>query len=416
MPREAQNQRRFLRTSYISVVQEMSGQSPPLLSNSPRRMQTWARRKAMVQIRDVTPGPDDASVGEAAYRRLRADIVLGRVEPGCKLGLEELRETYGASISTLRELLGRLCSESLVTAEGQKGFRVALVSATDFREVAALRFILEGHALEHSFAAGDLEWEGRVVAAHHKLSVLERQLLAGQRGNADSWKRYDWEFHHALISACGSAALLDTHAAIYDRYLRYQMVAVIFRGDVAAEEHRGLLQCALARDSAGARRILAAHIDGCVEHALRTGVLDRFLDRRRGEPPPATFRETTSAATYRLIRTDILDGTLDPGQKLRLESLRGSYPAGIGTLREILSRLTAERLVVAEGQKGFEVAPLSNSDREDIAALRRLLECHALEEAIAAGDEEWAARLVAAHDVLARCDGEMCPPEVMHWR
>ena len=83
-----------------------------------------------------------------------------------------------------------------------------------------------------------------------------------------------------------------------------------------------------------------------------------------------------------MIRTDILDGTLDPGQKLRLESLRGSYPAGIGTLREILSRLTAERLVVAEGQKGFEVAPLSNSDREDIAALRRLLECHALEEAI----------------------------------
>jgi DNA-binding GntR family transcriptional regulator len=255
-----------------------------------------------------------------------------------------------------------------------------------------------------------------VVAAHPKLSVLERQLIAGQRGNADSWKRYDWEFHHALISACGSAALLETHAAIYDRYLRYQMVAVIFRGEVAAEEHRGLLQCALARDSAGARRILAAHINGCVEHALRTGVLDRFLDRRRGGPPPATSRETTGAAAYRLIRTDILDGTLDPGQKLRLESLRGSYPAGIGTLREILSRLAAERLVVAEGQRGFEVAPLSKSGREDIAALRRLLECHALEEAIAAGGEEWAARLVTAHDVLARCDGEMCPPEVMHWR
>ena len=57
------------------------------------------------------------------------------------------------------------------------------------------------------------------------------------------------------------------------------MVAVVFRGGYPLE-HRGLLQCALARDSAGARRILAAHIDGCVEHALRTGVLDRFLDRR----------------------------------------------------------------------------------------------------------------------------------------
>jgi DNA-binding GntR family transcriptional regulator len=370
----------------------------------------------MVQIRDLTSGADDASVSVVAYQRLRADIVFGRVEPGCKLGLEDLRETYGVSISTLRELLSRLCSESLVAAEGQKGFRVAPVSAADFRDIAALRLILEGHALEHSFAAGDLEWEGRVVAAHHKLSVLERQLLAGQRAKADLWKRYDWEFHRALIGACGSTALLETHAAIYDRYLRYQMVAVIFRGEVAAEEHRGLLQCALERDSTGARRILTAHINGCVEHALRTGVLDRFLDRRRGGLPPATSRETTGAAAYRLIRTDILDGTLDPGQKLRLESLRSSYPAGIGTLREILSRLAAERLVVAEGQRGFEVAPLSTSGQGDLAALRRLLECHALEESIAAGGEEWVAQLIAAHDVLARCKGETRAPGMMQWR
>ena len=29
--------------------------------------------------------------------------------------------------------------------------------------------------IEQSFAAGDLDWEGRVVAAHHKLSVMERK-------------------------------------------------------------------------------------------------------------------------------------------------------------------------------------------------------------------------------------------------
>ena len=168
--------------------------------------------------------------------------------------LELLKEAYGASVSTLRELLNRLASEGLVEAEGQKGFVVAPVSATNLREIAAMRLLLEGHALAQSFAAGDMEWEGRVVAAHHKLALMERRMLSGDRAEPELWKRYDWEFHHALISACGSQVLHETHAAIYDKYLRYQMVAVVFRGEIAAEEHRLLLDCAMARDTAARHR------------------------------------------------------------------------------------------------------------------------------------------------------------------
>ncbi len=65
----------------------------------------------------------------------------------------------------MRELLNRLASEGLVVAEAQRGFEVAPASATEFREIAALRLLLEGHALALSFAAGDLDWEARVVAA-----------------------------------------------------------------------------------------------------------------------------------------------------------------------------------------------------------------------------------------------------------
>ena len=208
------------------------------------------------------------TIGETAYRRIRSDIVFGRLAPGEKLKLDRVSEAYGVSISTLRELLNRLCSEGLTVAEGQRGFEVAPVSAEDFREVAAMRQLLECHALEQSFRAGDLDWEGLVVAAHHKLSVMEKRMMAGDRSEPEIWKRCDWQFHHALISACGSKVLLDTHAAIYDKYLRYQMVAVIFRGEIAAVQHQKLLECALARDFAAARKILVDHIQGCVEHAL----------------------------------------------------------------------------------------------------------------------------------------------------
>ncbi|MFX6027794.1 FCD domain-containing protein, partial [Acinetobacter baumannii] len=82
------------------------------------------------------------------------------------------------------------------------------------REIAALRQLLECHALEQSFAQGDLEWEGRVIAAHHKLAQMEERMKRGDQTDTDLWKRYDWQFHQALVSACGSQILMQTHAAV----------------------------------------------------------------------------------------------------------------------------------------------------------------------------------------------------------
>jgi DNA-binding GntR family transcriptional regulator len=224
----------------------------------------------------LTKASTPETIGESVYRRIRSDIIFGILPPGQKLRLEKVSESYGTSISTLRELLNRMCAEGLIVAEGQRGFEVASVSADDFRQVAALRLLLENHAMEQSFRLGDLDWEGRVVSAHHKLAVMERRMLAGDRLDQELWKRCDWDLHHALISACGSGVLLETHALIYDRYLRYQMIAVVFRGEIAAREHQQLLECALARDSKRAQAILVTHIDGCVEDALRNDAAGVF--------------------------------------------------------------------------------------------------------------------------------------------
>jgi DNA-binding GntR family transcriptional regulator len=213
------------------------------------------------------------SIADEAYGRIRKDIVFGRLAPASRLRLEWMASAYGASVSTLREILGRLSSEGLVVAEGQRGFQVAPVSREGFRDVAAMRLLLETYAIPLSFAAGDLEWESRLVAAHHKLAVLERRMLARKQTEAETWKRYDREFHHTLIEACGSQTLLDLYAGVFDQYLRYQMVAVVFRGAVAAAEHRRLLDCALSRDATGACEVLAQHVNGCVAYTIEGGLL-----------------------------------------------------------------------------------------------------------------------------------------------
>jgi DNA-binding GntR family transcriptional regulator len=210
------------------------------------------------------------TVSDDGYRRIRNDIIFGRLQPAQKLKLEALKESYGISVSTLREILSRLSSEEFVVAEGRRGFEVASVSAADLRELAELRVLLESHAMEKSFAAGDMEWEGRVVSAHHKLAAVEQRMSPSERENA-LWKRYDEEFHQALISNCGSRALMESHRSVFDRYFRYPMICADRRGSEPIRQHKQLLECALARDAKKAKVTLIAHVNNCVEYALAGG-------------------------------------------------------------------------------------------------------------------------------------------------
>src|SRR2546430_910 len=106
------------------------------------------------------------TISDDGYRRIRMDIILARLEPGQKLKLEMLRETYGVSVSTLREILNRLAAEGLVSAEGRRGFEVASVSMANLKDLADMRLLLEGHAMGASFARANGAWEGRVVSRH----------------------------------------------------------------------------------------------------------------------------------------------------------------------------------------------------------------------------------------------------------
>ncbi len=354
-----------------------------------------------IGFRDLE-GAAAGTPGEDCYRAIRGDILHGRLAPRARLRLEALRGRYGASISTLRETLNRLAGEGLVTGLGRRGFAVAPVTRAEFRELAALRCLLEEHALERSFRRGDLEWEGDVVGAHHRLDRAERMILAGDAGQSDLWKQYDKAFHQTLISACASAALAEAYSGIYDRYLRYQIIAMVFRGERAAEEHRALRDCALERDTLAAQAILRRHIEACVEHTVGSGALD---DGPVAEPSAAS--ETVGQAVWKRLRGDILAGRLAPGQKLRLDALRGDYGASVSTLREVLNRLVTEGLVLAEGQRGFEVAPISRADLVEIAELRLLLENHAIAEAFRTGTVEWEAQVVAAYHRLAAMERRM---------
>jgi GntR family transcriptional regulator, carbon starvation induced regulator len=113
---------------------------------------------------------------------------------------------------------------------------------------------------------------------------------------------------------------------------------------------------------------------------------------------------TLTEALQDRLRQDIILGALKPGAKLKLETLSKSYEVGVNTMREALSRLAAEGLVVVEGQKGFRAPPVSMEDLRQITEMRQLLECHALRQSIARADLDWEAGVVGAYHKLSRIE------------
>ncbi|HHX89984.1 MAG TPA: FCD domain-containing protein, partial [Paracoccus sp.] len=99
------------------------------------------------------------------------------------------------------------------------------------------------------------------------------RLEHGDQSNIDIWRQSDWDFHQALISACGSRVLMHSHAGVFDKYLRYQMIALAYRPGASKSEHQALLDAALRRDVAAANALLEHHIRAGVKHALSLGTI-----------------------------------------------------------------------------------------------------------------------------------------------
>jgi DNA-binding GntR family transcriptional regulator len=120
------------------------------------------------------------TVGSSVYLKIKSDIITGALQPGKKLKLDTLKVQYCVSVSTLREILNRLASDGFVEAPEQRGFLVRTMSNEDLIELSNLRVLLECAALKASLAFGDEEWEGNLVSAHHKLTMIGKKIMDGQ--------------------------------------------------------------------------------------------------------------------------------------------------------------------------------------------------------------------------------------------
>lgn len=215
----------------------------------------------------VREQPSARSLVEAAYGSIRHDILAGVLAPGEKLRVEMLKDRYAVGASTLREALTRLVGESLVTSEEQRGFRVAPVSLTDFRDISATRTFIELEALRQSLTHGDDVWEAQLVATYHRMSKVEARYAEDPDSVGDEYELRNREFHRALVSACPSRWLLNFQATLMQQSERYRRLALAIAPidrDVRAE-HKAIFDAVLEHDIDKACEMDRVHIERTLE-------------------------------------------------------------------------------------------------------------------------------------------------------
>jgi DNA-binding GntR family transcriptional regulator len=214
----------------------------------------------------------EASLSQFAYRRLRADLLAGKLTPGAKIKISDVGESLSVNLSAVREALSRLSADGLVVALPQRGFQVAPVSVAELRDLTATRIEIDRVGIAKAAANPDIGWETRLVAATHRL-MRTAKTEPGDDEVSRAWRDAHAEFHRALIGGCDSPWLLRIHDQLFAQAERYQRLSV--RGPGAKrsvdDEHRGLADAMLARRADLCGDLIAAHYQRTAELVIASG-------------------------------------------------------------------------------------------------------------------------------------------------
>ena len=214
-----------------------------------------------------------------AYAKLRGDILRGVLTPLERLRVNDIAGRYGCGAIPTREALNRLTAEYLVVHSEQRGFAVAPISAQGLRDLAKARSMLVEVAMREAVLNGDAAWEERVLVAHHRLSKAPRYLALEPPTPNPEYEAPHREFHSALISGCGSEWMVSLCERLFDHAERYRAFARRLMVAPREDEHRKIVDAALARRLDEAVALSKRHVEMTAEIILQHPRIDeaKFL-------------------------------------------------------------------------------------------------------------------------------------------
>lgn len=213
----------------------------------------------------------------AVVRQIEQLILRGILRPGERLPAErELAERLHVSRPSLRDAIGALQDQGLLTARAGAGVYVADVLGSAFApalvqlfarhdeavfDYLSFRRDMEGLAAERAARLAS-DTDLRVVQA-----VFDKMEAAHAKRNPEDEAKLDAQFHMAIVEASHNVVMLHMMRSMYDllregvfynRQIMFKQRAT--RGSLL-DQHRAINQSLQERDPHAARRAVEAHLD-----------------------------------------------------------------------------------------------------------------------------------------------------------
>jgi GntR family transcriptional repressor for pyruvate dehydrogenase complex len=226
-------------------------------------------------------------VYEQIAEQLLGQIGTRRLKPGDPLPPErELTESFGVGRSSIREALRMLESQGVITPVSGGAFVVS-DPAAPLNSSLRLVFSLDERAgLDDLFELRRiLECEAAALAAERRsdahleemdVAVAEMAASLGEARSAERFIDADLRFHLAIAEATANRLVLHSMQAVRDviRRALFTVVLIPQSPESAVIEHRTIRAAIAARDPAGAREEMRAHlarVQSDVEKGARNG-------------------------------------------------------------------------------------------------------------------------------------------------
>lgn len=201
---------------------------------------------------------------EQTYRRLRAAITSGTLEPGARLVGSQLATILGVSRITVANALKRLASEGFVVVTPHKEAAVAALDRHAVHEMATIRHALEDIVLRA--AARQITPEEIVRLQATDAALAERVRRDDLRG----YREMERLFHVAIYDAARLPLTAAILTDLWDRFEPYRVRRFVRTGLVNAnhDEHARIIAALAAADGDTAAAAMRAHVQGGYDRTI----------------------------------------------------------------------------------------------------------------------------------------------------
>lgn len=182
------------------------------------------------------PGLKPNTAQDYAYLRLRHALLIGAINPGLAITIQDIASSLNISPTPVREALRQLCSEKALLTLKNRRIKVPEMTAVRFQALVSLRCTLETYAARCTLP----------YINHNKIDQLEQiDLQVDEAVAKDDWEAMvirNQRFHSELYQTDPDQVVMPMIESVWLQLGPFMRIAATFQKDLfLADYHKGAI-------------------------------------------------------------------------------------------------------------------------------------------------------------------------------